>query len=78
MWSGSETGSHVRLTYLYHSTLGPRVIEKKKKDGGRSHLLLLESLDEKDEERVEVDQLSRFAQVNPPTNPSTYPLLSLK
>ena len=32
MCSGSETGSFIRLRLLYHSTLGLRVIKKKKRD----------------------------------------------
>jgi len=36
MCSGSEAGSYVRLIdFVYHSTLGWRVIKKKKKDGVR-------------------------------------------
>jgi len=35
MCSGSEAGSYLRLIdVVYHSTLGLRVIKKKKKDGG--------------------------------------------
>ena len=36
MCSGSEAGSHLRLIdVVYHSTLGLRVIKKKKKAGGQ-------------------------------------------
>jgi len=32
MWSGSEAGSYLRrIDFVYHSTLGLRVIKKKKK-----------------------------------------------
>jgi len=35
MFSGSEAGSNLRLIdFLYHSTLGLRVIKKKKKHAG--------------------------------------------
>ena len=41
MCSGSEAGSYLRLIdFVYHSTLGSRVIKKKKKDGGCTVLLL--------------------------------------
>ena len=43
MCSGSEAGSYLRLIdFVYHSTLGLRVI-KKKRDAGRRELLLEEA-----------------------------------